>query len=121
MLSKQVVRFGYTGLMTTCLHMLIVVFMMKFIFPSQALANGLAFTLATIFSYFLNTKWSFSSYIKRNNLIKYIIVSMFGLLMTIIIAWFMEQKGYHYLLGVVTIVVTIPPVSFFLHSFWTYQ
>lgn len=120
-LSRQARRFVVSGLLATGLHVLIAVSFMRLLLPSPMLANGVAFVTATLFSYLINTLWSFSSRLHGRNLRRYIVVSALGCLLAVVVAGLAEHYGLPYLLGIVMVVFSVPPVTFLLHSFWTYR
>ncbi len=110
-----------SGLLATGLHVLIAVSFIRLILPSPIIANGVAFVTATLFSYLINTLWSFSSRLHGKNLRRYILVSALGFLLALVIAGLAEHYGLPYVCGIALVVLIVPPVTFLLHSFWTYR
>jgi len=84
-------------------------------------ANGVAFFVATIFSYFMNTLWSFSSEVNHKNLLRYICVALLGLMLTVLLAGIAEIIGLSSIEGIVLIICTMPFLNFAMHKWWTYQ
>ena len=120
-LSQQARRFAVSGLLATGLHVVIAVSFIHLIHPSPMLANGVAFAMATIFSYLINTLWSFSSRLHGKNLRRFAVVSAFGCLLAVVVSGAAEHYGLPYGLGIVLVVLSVPPSTFLLHSFWTYR
>lgn len=120
-LLRQAQRFTISGVLVTGLHVLFAVSLIRWAQVSPELANGLAFAAATIFSYVINTLWSFSSPLHGRTLIRFIVVSLLGLLLTVAVSGLAEFYGLNYWLGIACVVCTVPPVTFLLHRFWTYQ
>ena len=120
-LVKQASRFAISGLLATTLHVLIAVSVIRLFALQAPLANGIAFIVATVFSYTANTLWSFSSPLRGRNLLRFICVSCIGLILAVGISTLAECVGLHYLAGIGLVAVIIPPVTFLLHRFWTYR
>jgi putative flippase GtrA len=120
-LTKQAMRFVISGLLVTGLHILIATAFIQFVFPEPSFANGVAFVLATVFSYWINTTWSFSSTLHGRNLVRFCIVSFVGLFLAMFISAAAQYYGLHYLYGIAFVVCIIPPVTFLLHNFYTYR
>lgn len=85
------------------------------------LANGVAFATATVFSYLINTLWSFSSRLHGRNLRRFVLVSALGCLLAVAVSGLAEHYGLPYELGIVLVVLSVPPATFLLHSLWTYR
>ncbi|ONH56718.1 Putative flippase GtrA (transmembrane translocase of bactoprenol-linked glucose) [Pseudomonas cedrina] len=119
--QKKVLRFCATGLLVTSTHAFIVWLMVGVLFFSPPLSNGIAFIIATITSYTINTLWSFSQPLQRHTLYKFICVSIIGFTASVVIAWAAQALGLNYFLGIVGVVLTVPVMTFILHSTWTYR
>jgi putative flippase GtrA len=117
----RVFRFGVTGVLTTGFHVSIAVAMFNLVAPSQAIANGAAFIVATIFSYIVNTLWSFSTTIRRKNLLRYFFIASICFVVSIEVSEFAESMGVDYLLGIGAVAMIVPIISFILHQLWTYR
>ncbi|MES2535663.1 MAG: GtrA family protein [Pseudomonadota bacterium] len=120
-MPKRAIRFACTGLFVTGVHALIVIMFMRFLMPHPPLANGVAFIGATLISYVINTTWSFSSRLNGKTFSRFVVVSVFGFLLAMLIAWIAQDLGFDYLIGLCAVALTMPPITFFLHNFLTYQ
>lgn len=120
-LLTRTLRFGCTGLFITGLHVLIATLFIQLVWPSPPLANGVAFCCATLVSYLLHTIWSFSGQLQGRTLFRFILVSILGLLLSMLVSWAIQQLGLSYLVGIAAVVLVLPPVNFLLHNFWTYR
>ena len=118
---KRAVRFGLTGVLVTGVHALIAIAFMQWVSSTPPLANGVAFAGATILSYSLNTLWSFSARLQGKTLWRFAVVSLLGFCLAILIAWIVQVLGWNYFVGIAAVALTLPPISFLLHSFWTYR
>ena len=121
-------RFGVTGVANTGIHALVAVLCLEGFFlgvpwlaAGPVVANGVAFVVATVFSYVVNTVWSFSTDMNRRNFQRFIVVAVIGLLAAMGLARLAELIGLPPLGGVVLVVCVMPFVNFGLHAFWTYR
>ena len=118
---KQAKRFIVSGLLVTGLHVLVATVFINLISPVPSLANGVAFMVATTFSYLINTLWSFSKSLHGKNMSRFIVVSMIGCFLAMTVSGLADLYGFHYAIGIMWVALTVPPVTFLLHSFWTYR
>jgi putative flippase GtrA len=120
-LTRRALRFGISGVLATGLHVLIAMTLIQTVLPIPSVANGVAFAMATIFSYLINTMWSFGRPLHGRNLLRFCTVSCIGLVLAMIISGVAQHHGLHYMWGIFFVVLIVPPVTFLLHSFWTYR
>ena len=120
-LVTQAQRFAISGLLATGVHVLVATGIILFLLPMPSLANGVAFVVATIFSFTVNTTWSFSSRPSRRLLVRFVLVAIVGLAITVAVSGTAQYFGLHYLYGIALVVCTVPPITFLLHKFWTYR
>ena len=119
-LTRRALRFAVSGGMSTGVHVLVATLAMHWL-PNPMLANAMAFLVATVGSYLLNTLWSFQSPLHGQNLWRYCWVAVIGLMLTTAIAGLAQQLGFNYLIGIAGVVCIVPPFTFLLHHFWTYR
>ena len=120
-ITKRALRFTLSGLLVTGLHVLVATVLIEYILPVPSLANGVAFLVATVFSYLVNTIWSFSTPLHGKNLIRFCIVSLLGLSLAMSVSGVAQYLGLYYLYGIFLVAIVIPPITFILHNFWTYR
>lgn len=120
-LIQRGLRFAVTGLFITALHALIAIVFINFVSALPPLANGVAFAVATVVSYVINTTWSFSARLHGRTLLRFLSVSGCGFLLAMLVAWAAQMAGLHYLLGIAAVALTVPVFTFVLHNFWTYR
>lgn len=122
-LLRQAGRFMTTGLMATGIHATTVLLMMAQISPppSQVLANGVAFLIANIFSYVVNSLWSFTVPLHGQRYLKFLSVSGIGFMGTLLVAYIAELLKLTPGQGVLLIVFVITPITFTLHKRWTFR
>ncbi|QYY30840.1 GtrA family protein [Cupriavidus pinatubonensis] len=115
------VRFGVAGVIATGVHVATATSLIYLLNASQVEANGVAFAIANVSSYFLNTLWSFSQTPRRDNFLRFFCVSILGLGMTLGISWLAERLGTTYWQGLVCVLAAVPPLTYVLHRVWTYR
>jgi len=120
-LARRAPRFAVSGVVATGVHALVAAGVMNLVLPSPPLANALAFAVATASSYVLNTTWSFSSRPDRRNFTRFIVVALLGCAMAAAVSGLAQQFGLDFWVGVGLVVLTVPPVTFLLHGYWTYR
>lgn len=113
-------RFCITGVANTLIHFGIVIALVELLSVFPPVANTIAFTVATLFSYTVNTLWSFGQRPGRRSLIRFWLVCLLCLSLAFCVSWLIEVLGFHYLMGVLSVIAVTVPVGFSLHHFWTY-
>ena len=114
-------RFAAAGVMATGIHALVAVSFVHLVAPIPTVANGVAFAVATAFSYLVNTLWSFGKPLHERNLVRFVLVAIIGLILAVGISGTAEYYGFSYLLGILAVVSVVPLITFTLHSVWTYR
>lgn len=116
----RLIKFGIAGLLATGIHVFVAYLLIEArSFPPVA-ANGVAFGAATVTSYLLNTSWAFRHRISPRTMARFWIVSTAGLCGTMAISAAADAMGFHYFVGIALVVALVPPMTFALHSAWTY-
>lgn len=120
-LIRRAGRFGLVGTLATCLHVVIAVALVSGAGQSSPLANGVAFVVATIFSYVANTHWSFAARVGGRTLLRYLVAVSLGCMIAMGISAGAGILGLHFLIGIGLVAATMPAFNFMLHNFWTYK
>ena len=120
-MNTKIVRFGVTGAIATGVHALVAAAFVNLVAPIPTLANGVAFAVATVFSYVLNTLWSFGQPLRGRTLLRFVVVALIGCALAVGVSGAMERAGFNYLAGILAVVAVVPPVTFVLHGLWTYR
>jgi len=120
-ITRRALRFAITGLLATGLHAVVAIVFIKQILNVPAIANGVAFVVATLVSYILNTMWTFSHLLQGRTLYRFCAVSCIGLGLAMLVSGVAQYWGLNYLWGILFVVLTVPPVTFVMHSLWTYR
>ncbi len=119
-LIGKVLRFAMVGGLVTALHFAIAIGIVEKVVNNPPLANGIAYTVATVFNYLLNATWTFTCPLRKTNLVRFLAVSILALGMAAGLSWMVDREGYHYLWGILAVAFVIPPATFLLHHAWTF-
>lgn len=93
----------------------------EWVHAAPALANAIAFAVATVVSYVINTLWSFSVALDAATLARFVVVQMFGVALAALVSGGIDSLGAHYLIGIVCVPLFVTPVTYNLHKLWTYR
>ncbi len=121
LVPKSAIKFAVTGVGSTLIHVVVATILISLLNSSTQFGNGVAFVIATIFSYTVNTLWSFSNTLSRRTALRFIITSFGGLILTILISTAAEMLGLDYRAGIGLVVISVPVYSYLAHSLWTYR
>jgi len=119
--SKKFYRFCITGLLSTFVHIIVAASSIEFLHLSPSMGNGLAFIVATIVSFTVNSLWSFSVKLTARSGFRFLVVSTSAFFISMILAEWIDRIGLHYAFGIMTVIFVIPIITFIGHNFWTFK
>ena len=120
-LRRTSIRFVATGIAATLTHTGVVFALANGFSWTAGRANFVAFIVATLLSYTLNSLWSFGARMTRRNALRFAAVATLCAALAALLADGVARAGYGLLVGIGVVVVVITPVSFLLHRNWTYR
>lgn len=120
-LAAEVPRFVLVGIGVTALHAAVAASLVMLAHLHPAVANGVAFVVATLASYASNTLWTFGRRLERRLLTRFVLVSIAGFVLTVSIAGAVDLLGYPFYAGIGAVVLLVPGASFAMHKLWTYR
>lgn len=118
---REPLVFGVIGVANTLLHSVTVIGLMENAITTPVPANMLGFTIASTFSFFAN---SFFTYKRRPSLTLYwrfILVSLASLALTVFFAALAQAMGWHYLIGLALVILVGPVLTFLLHKAYAFS
>ncbi len=118
---KLFTGFSIIGIINTFIHTIIVIFLVEYFQMFSVYANIIGFISANIFSFIMNSKYNFKSNISLNKYIKFLSVSIVGLIVTISMSSLAELLKLHYIWGLIFIYITMPIITFIFHYKWTWK
>ena len=116
----QFIKFSGIGIINTLIHIAITVVLVEIYQVNPVAANCFAFINANMFSYWANSRWSFSSDMSTQRFFKFFAVSIMGLLLTAGVTSVAQYYGLHYLIGMAVLFCLLPLVTFLSHRYWTF-
>lgn len=117
----QVLRFGMVGGLSTFVHVAVAYGVIQQWGWLPYLANGLAFCVATLFSYSANAVWTFSSRISPQTMRRFASVSACGLMLSMGVSHAAAACGLPDWGGIALVVLLVPPATYVLHARWTFS
>lgn len=118
---RQFLKFSGVGIINTLIHLTVTVSLVELLQTNPVIANTFAFLTANAFSYWANSRWSFRAKMSRQRFIRFFVVSIAGLLMTITLSSFAQAMHWHYLAGVALLFCAMPMITFVFHKYWTFS
>ena len=117
----RLMRYAVAGAVATGLHVIIASGLITFASAPAALANGIAFCWASIFSYLATTIWTFGVDISPRSGIRFALTAALSSLLAALVSGIAAARGVPDLLGIFAVVCTVPPFTYFLHKHFTYR
>lgn len=116
----QFLTFAVIGVVNTFMHGGVLVMAVERFNAPVVLANLIAFCVANLFSYFMNSWFTFKSALSVVRYLRFLVASMLSLGFTLLLAWLTDSSGFHYLVGFLLIVVFVPMFSFVVMKLWAF-
>lgn len=118
---RQVIRYGFVGILSTFAYMAIAMLLVYFFDTSLLVANIYAAFVPMLISYFGNAVWSFETRSEMRTFGKFCCVALFTLVVMVVGSRWISQAGLPPYLGIVIIGVSLPVVSFLLQKLWVFE
>lgn len=115
------VRFACVGVGNTIIHLLAVASLVEFIGVAPPSANTVAFALANVFSYFVNSAWTFRRKISLGAYARFFMVSLVGLAISWGCVFTTEFLGIHYFIGVLVSVFFVAGIGYLLNRCFVFN
>lgn len=117
---QQLIGFSLVGAANTLIHLMMITGLVELFSVHAVPANGMAFITANLFSFWVNSRWSFRAAVTRQRYVRFLAVSLLGLTISLLASAVAEVFNWHYLAGVALLFCIMPLLTFFSHKFWTY-
>ena len=113
----QFLTFAVIGVANTLIHGFILVLLVELL----GAAVVLSLMVANIFSYLMNSYFTFKTALFINGYARFFLASLLALGLTLTLSWIMEELGLNYMAGFLVIVAVVPLCSFMLMKLWAFQ
>jgi putative flippase GtrA len=113
--------FGVIGVINTLLHSGTVILLVETGLTGPVAANVAGFAVANTVSFFANCRYTFHAAPDWQRYRKFLAVSMLSLTLTVALSWLAETMGWHYLVGLLLVLLFGPVLTFALHRAFTFR
>jgi len=118
-LFLQLVKYGFVGGISTLIHIGVASLYLHYIEKNVVLANVLAFCIAFIFSYTVQSLFVFQHVLEIHKLLKYFTVQFGSLLIALFISYFLVLENLY--IQTIIISILLPLITFVIHKTWTFK
>lgn len=95
-LMNQIIKFGIVGIIATLIDWTIFYILFNAFSVWYLLAKTIAFSISTIFNYYLSMKYVFVSKYGKEERFKefqlFVVLSLIGMILTLVLLWFFVEK-----------------------------
>jgi putative flippase GtrA len=118
---RAFIVFGLIGVVNTLLHSGAVILLVETGLAGPVAANVAGFALANTCSFFANSRFTFNQPPSWNRYRKFLAVSMLSLALTVALSALAEALRWHYLVGLLLVLLCGPVLTFALHKAVTFR
>lgn len=115
----KLVKYFMVGGLSTLIHFLVASLYIFYLNDSLFVSNIIAFFIAYIFSYLMQSKFVFNQSITKQKAIKYFIVQFGALLFAISISNIIDK--YNSYIQTLFVIILMPLITYIIHKFWTFK
>lgn len=122
-LSRQLLRFGIIGVCATITHAVALFLGVEVLGLSPVPANGAAFSLAVLVTFFGQSLWVFENLsFSGRRVTRFCLVAFTGLAANIaIMALTVGTLNLHYWIGFSAVITVVPAVTFVVSKLWVFR
>jgi len=113
--------FGVIGVINTLLHSGTVILLVETGLTGPVAANVAGFAVANTVSFFANCRYTFHTAPDWQRYRKFLAVSMVSLALTVALSALAETMHWHYLIGLLMVLLFGPVLTFALHRAFTFR
>jgi putative flippase GtrA len=120
-LPKQFFSFALIGVANTLIHGAFLAWFIEWWKWPIPAAHAVAFGVANLFSYAVNSRWTFKTALSWVGYSRFFLSSLLSLALTLLISWLAQLQGLDYKEGFVLVVLLVPAFSFLVMKFWAFR
>lgn len=117
---QRIARWALIGLLSTVVHVMTVTALVEALALPPVPANGLAFVVASLFSFRANGRYTFGQAASWPRFVRFLGVALVGLLLAVGASSLAEALQWHYRVGVLLTVLLLPALTYLAHRLWTW-
>jgi len=114
------ITFSLIGLSNVAVYLLIVSFFIYLTELDLSFINGLAYLLSALYSFYLNTIFTFKQALNKLKLVKFLTASLFLSLLASVITAIILFFEFQYWISVIVVIFGLPILSFLIHKRWSF-
>ncbi|NKB38847.1 MAG: hypothetical protein GKR93_17075 [Gammaproteobacteria bacterium] len=117
---KQGLRFAVVGIANSLMHAAVAVFAHQIGGFNAVESNICGFIIAFLFSFIMNTYWSFERKPSGQFFIRFLTVNLMALTYILVVSALSDNMNWTPITGIMLVVLVLPLISFLTHKYWTY-
>ena len=121
LLPAQFARYCLVGILNSLVHILIVILLVETAATSPPPANAIAFFVANLGSYAMNSIWTFQSRMNVPRYIRFVAISLVGLLASYGCSVVAMLNDWHYLAGVLMSIAVVSVMGYILGRLFVFH
>lgn len=119
--KREFLFFGLIGILNTFIHSSAVIISVEFFSINPIIGNIIAFFIANVFSFSMNSKYTFKVSYTWTRYMKFLIASQVSLILTILFASLAEYMRWHYLVGLLLVIFIAPLLTFLVQKTFVFN
>jgi putative flippase GtrA len=119
-ISAQLPRFCVVGAINTSIYVAVAAIGMGAFGLTQLLSNAIAYTVASSFSFFVNSVWSFAVSPRAHRYARFQLVGLIGMGVCVALGHAGDKLHWPYAITVLATALIAPLVSFLAHRWYTF-
>lgn len=112
----QFIKFSSVGILNTGIHLISAFFAIEFLGAPPATGNAVAFLIANISSFIMNSSWTFSHRMSIALYIRFLFVSLIGLLISWTSVLAAQSLELNYSIGILSSVFLVATSGYILNK-----
>ncbi len=118
---REILLFGVIGVTNTLVHSALVIMLVEGSIAHPVPANVTGFAVANAFSFLANSLLTFRRRPTWSSYWKFLQVSLLSLALTVFLSALAEVMGWHYLVGLLLVILCGPPLTFLLYKCYAFR
>ncbi|PNV84583.1 MAG: GtrA family protein [Sulfurimonas sp.] len=119
MKSCKICKYGFIGGISTLIHLAVSYTIVYRYSENIYISNIFGFLSAFLFSYIMQSLFTFKHEIKLEKALKFFSVQFGALLLSILLVDIISLKNSYF--EIVLVVIVLPLITYLLHQFWTFN
>jgi len=119
--NSSLMMFAMIGVLITFVHCIFVMGFVELLNFNPVIANIIAFCISNIFYYLMNCICTFAVVPSRLGYLKFLLGSVSSFILTVTFSALAEYMDWHYLVGLLLIIVISPLITFLVYKSWVFR